>query len=230
MQLPDYMQTRFPGLQLSPALFYSWTIGVRFELNPDRPYEHRDTILDRATILYESVFQQGDIGFLVSGHDVEFTVRGGRVGKLPKFRNSVFTLSRKEHLGLHGVAGRQRVTAYDDANTRTIGTFRWTRIEPRRIGYKRILEAIMHRDFPPKRPRVNDYVYFVNQSRNMILHMYDDRGLDVIALQIDDLRPIYHLHKDWILRYDREAIEEMFESNKPIPNFDYRRSPAPWKS
>jgi hypothetical protein len=100
-------------------------------------------------------------------------------------------------------------------------------IEPRRINYKRILRAIMHRDFWNRRPRIDDYVYFVNTSRNMILHMYDDRGLDIIAPQVDDLRPIYQTRKDWILDFDSAAIAQMFESNTPIPDFDYRRSPPP---
>jgi hypothetical protein len=56
------------------------------------------------------------------------------------------------------------------------------------IGYDCILRAIMHNDFPLKQPRIGDRVYFINQSRHIILHMYDDRGLDVIAPQIDVLR------------------------------------------
>jgi hypothetical protein len=64
----------------------------------------------------------------------------------------------------------------------------------------------------------------------MILHMYDDRGLDIIAPQVDDLRPIYQTHKDWVLGFDSAAIAQMFESNTPIPDFDYRRSPPPSSS
>jgi hypothetical protein len=33
MQFPEYMQKRFPGLQLGPDLFHQWTVGLRFELN-----------------------------------------------------------------------------------------------------------------------------------------------------------------------------------------------------
>ena len=216
MQLPEYMRNRFPGLTLSPPLFYSWTVGMRFELNANRWTDQQwDAILKRATTLYESVFEPRDIGFLVSGHKFEIESKFKRRGKLPEFRNSVFALSQKESLGLHGIAGRQRITAYEDTDSQTISTFQWTEIEPRCIGYKGILRAIMHRKFPQRQPRTDDYVYFVNQSRNMILHMYDDRGLDLIASKIDDLRPIYQAHKDWILSYDRGAIEQMFESNTP---------------
>ena len=138
---------------------------MRFELNNDRWSNDRwDAILERATTLYESVFEPSDVGFIVSGHEIEIESKVRRTGKLPEFRNSVFALSRRESLGLHGIAGRQRITAYEDAESRITTTYRWTEIEPRRIGYKRILRAIMHRDFWGRRPRIDDYVYFVNHK------------------------------------------------------------------
>ena len=51
---------------------------------------------------------------------------------------------------------------------------------------------------------------FINRSRNIILHMYDDRGLDVIAPQIEDLRPVYEAHKTWVLDHDRGSINNLF--------------------
>jgi hypothetical protein len=32
MLLNDYMNETFPNLELRPPLFYSWDIGIRFEL------------------------------------------------------------------------------------------------------------------------------------------------------------------------------------------------------
>jgi Domain of unknown function (DUF3885) len=211
MQFPEYMQRRFLGLQLGPDLFHQWAVGIRFELNANHwPNVQWDAVLDRAMTLYEAVFRQGDIGFIVSGHDFEFENKGHGSGKIPEFRNSVFALSRKKLLGLHGIAGRQRATTYHDSDTQIITTYRWTEMEPRSIGYDCILRAIMHNDFPLKQPRIGDRVYFINQSRNIILHMYDDRGLDVIAPQIDDLRPIYEAHKTWVLDHDRRSINDLF--------------------
>lgn len=150
---------------------------MRFELNAARQSNDQwETILERATKLYESVFESSDVGLIVSGHEIEIESKARRRGKLPEFRNSVFSLSRRESLGLHGIAGRQRLTSYQDRESRITSVLRWTEIEPRRINYKGILRAIMHRDFWNRRPRIDDYVYFVNTSRTMILHMYDDRG------------------------------------------------------
>jgi hypothetical protein len=53
----------------------------------------------------------------VAGHSIE-------PAKIPEFRNSVFALSRKKLLGLHGIAGRQRATTYHDSDTQIITTYR----------------------------------------------------------------------------------------------------------
>jgi Domain of unknown function (DUF3885) len=212
MQLPEYMQRTFPGLHLGPDLFHSWTVGLRFELNANHwPNVNWEAVLQRASTLYEAVFSPGDWGFIVSGHEFEFEPKRHAPGKMPEFRNSVFALSRKYSLGLHGVAGRRRLTTYQDHDTRIISTYRWAEIEARRIGYRDILRAVMHMDFPSRRPRIADRVYFVNRTRDIILHMYDDRGMDLIAPSVDHLRPIYERHKDWVLNYDRSSIAQMFE-------------------
>ena len=206
------MQTTFPELYLGPDLFHQWTVGIRFELNRNHwPNVDREAVLDRAANLYEAVFRRGDLGLIVSGHEFEFEPKGWSIGKVPQFHNSVFALSRRYSLGLHGIAGRQRLTTYRDRSTRIITTYKWTEYEPFSIGYREILRAIMNNDFPLRQPRIGDRVYFINQTRNIILHMYDDRGLDLISPQVANLRPIYEAHGSWVLEHDRRSIERVFE-------------------
>jgi hypothetical protein len=69
----------------------------------------------------------------------------------------------------------------------------------------------MHKDFPSQQPRTADYIYLINRTRNIVLHMYDDRGMDLIAHEASDLQPIYDAYKGWILDYDRARIEQTFE-------------------
>ena len=212
MQLPEYMAKNFPDLCFGPALFYKWTVGIRFELNANHwPNVEWATVLDRACTIYETVFRPGDLGFIVSAHDFEYEPKGQGIRRLPKFRDSVFALSRRHSLGLHGIAGRQRFNSYQNKDSRIITTVQWTEIVPRHIGYKDILQAIMHKDFPSRQPRTADYIYFINRTRNIVLHMYDDRGMDLIAPKAGDLQPIYDAYKGWILDYDRARIEQIFE-------------------
>ena len=154
------------------------------------------------------------LGFIVSGHEFEFERKGSGPGKLPELRHSVFTLSRKHRLGLHGVAGRQRSTTYQDRDTSIITTYRWAEMQAHRIGYREILRAVVNTDFPSRLPRIQDRVYFVNRDGNIILHMYDDRGMDLIASSVEALKSIFERHKDWILDYDRSSIEDVFEPDR----------------
>lgn len=81
-----------------------------------------------------------------------------------------------------------------------------------------MLTAIGHADFPPRQPRLDNHgfltskeIYFINTDKNLIFHMYDDRGLDLVSADKETLRPIYKKHNDWILEYDRECIDNQFK-------------------
>jgi hypothetical protein len=53
---------------------------------------------------------------------------------------------------------------------------------------------------------------YLVDSRNFVLfHLYDDRGLDVVAANKESLRPLYKNFNAWILDYDRERIDLVFK-------------------
>lgn len=82
-----------------------------------------------------------------------------------------------------------------------------------RINYKKIFTAIANIDFPPRKPQLkflsSEEIYLVNLDKKLIFHMYDDRGLDLIASDIRALRPIYDKFNHWVLDHDREKINNM---------------------
>jgi hypothetical protein len=41
--------------------------------------------------------------------------------------------------------------------------------------------------------------------------MYDDRGLDIIAAEIDTLRLVYKKYNHWILECNKEEIDAKFK-------------------
>ena len=45
----------------------------------------------------------------------------------------------------------------------------------------------------------------------MIFYIYDDRGCEVIASDIETIRPIYEKYVDWIDEYCREEIDQRFK-------------------
>jgi len=215
MQLPTYLSAAFPGLDLAPPLFYRWPVGIRFELGADQAeMSYDDVVLHRAYTLYESAFSSEDHSWIVSGTNQYVSTRRGGIkttgGRYRTYSPTVFKLRKPSPLGLRGPAGRYSFVSDEDWDTREITTLRWSGIQPRNIDYKRILRAKANDDYHLRRPRTIDRVYFVNRTRNLILHMYDDRGLDLIAASRRDLQAIYEAHKSWILDYDREKIEKAF--------------------
>lgn len=132
MRLSDYMSATFPGLSLSPPLFYRWPIGIRFELGTDEPgFNYYEVALRRACTLYEAVFRPGDHAFIVSGLVHYITLSKDAIrsssGRYRRHRPTVFQLSKRYSLGLRGSAGRERLVREED-DLREIITFRWTEI------------------------------------------------------------------------------------------------------
>lgn len=54
-------------------------------------------------------------------------------------------------------------------------------------------------------------VYLLHPNENILYHLYDDRGLDVVAKDKRMLYPLYETFNDWILDYDRETIDHIFK-------------------
>jgi len=54
-------------------------------------------------------------------------------------------------------------------------------------------------------------VYFLDKTNFVLFHLYDDRGLDLVAADKELLRPIFEHFNNWILDYDKEQINKTFE-------------------
>ncbi|MET1110479.1 MAG: DUF3885 domain-containing protein [Allosphingosinicella sp.] len=52
--------------------------------------------------------------------------------------------------------------------------------------------------------------FLADFDRNLLLHVYDDRGMDVIALDREPLLQTYRRRDAWLLDYDRERMREAF--------------------
>ena len=55
-------------------------------------------------------------------------------------------------------------------------------------------------------------VYLLHPNENVLYHLYDDRGLDLVAKDKRMLYPLYERFNDWILDYDREIIDHIFKN------------------
>ena len=62
-------------------------------------------------------------------------------------------------------------------------------------------------------PAISGRVYVIDPRGRIIMQMYDDRGLDVIATELDALRPMFERFGEWILENRRHKIEFRFKSS-----------------
>jgi Domain of unknown function (DUF3885) len=65
-----------------------------------------------------------------------------------------------------------------------------------------------------REPSIGGRVYFINTLTHAIVHIYDDRGMDVIATNRESLRGLYREFNEWILDYDGGAIDRRFDITK----------------
>ena len=57
-------------------------------------------------------------------------------------------------------------------------------------------------------------VYLLHPNEKILYHLYDDRGLDVVAKDQRKLYPLYETFNAWILDYDREQIDKTFKNKQ----------------
>ncbi|VDC27068.1 DUF3885 domain-containing protein [Pseudogemmobacter humi] len=70
-------------------------------------------------------------------------------------------------------------------------------------------------DISPK-ARWLERIYIVDFEQGIVLNVYDDRGMDLAALDPGKLRPIYLAFNDWLSDYDRERMARTFTCNDAI--------------
>jgi hypothetical protein len=62
----------------------------------------------------------------------------------------------------------------------------------------------------PIYPSAPVVAFLIDPSTSVMLHVYDDRGMDVIAYDAAKLHGLYSDFADWLLDYDRERMAKLF--------------------
>ena len=56
--------------------------------------------------------------------------------------------------------------------------------------------------------------YLMNPRTQVLIHPYDDRGADVYASTVEELRPFYNRFGAWLLDQDRSGADEMMSGGQ----------------
>ncbi|MET3659315.1 DUF3885 domain-containing protein [Sporosarcina psychrophila] len=212
MELEKFMATNFPNLVLTPPLFYNWDIGIRFELGVDWKREENKEgsvylrgVYDRTITLFESLHQEDEeILVVVNAHDYggKWAFRG-KLNLFSRYVRDKSVLYKLQHKMI------PYIIPEDDEDGKYKTHLFILKCKTSDIRYVSLLKAICNTDMGVK-PSINNRVFFINVKNETIFHVYDDRGCDLVAKSPEAIRSIYAKYNDWILDYDREKIDKVF--------------------
>lgn len=212
MLLNDYMNEIFPNLYLRPPLFYNWEIGIRFELGVERKREYNfedslylQGVYKRAITLFESLHSKDEEIFVV----VDVNDFGD--GRTYKHKARIFPPYVYEKSILYKLKHKEMAYIFpEDDDDGKYKTHRFIlKCKVADIKYISLLKAICNQDLGIQ-PNVFHRIYFLNIKRKTIFHVYDDRGCDVLATSPESIRDVYHTFNHWILDYDKDKIDKVF--------------------
>ena len=201
----SYLEKNFPKLKIEKPLFYNWPIGLRFEIGQDEielSDEYFSAAHERAVSIFEAVFSQGD--------EVEIIYQQYSDGR-KKIRKGSFIFKQINSTKI----GLVKHSDIRDIYELCYKSECWKRLNIpdlsiNNFNYQNILLSLIHTDFSCRKPSVSGECFFINKTKNIIVNLYDDRGMDVISANKDALMSLYKSHNDWLLNYDRKKINLVF--------------------
>lgn len=206
----QFLNTNFRGLIIRASLFFNWDNGLRFDLQDGEvdTDDYFEEVFMRSTSLFQEAFDPSDSVFFVL-MDYKY--------KRAKIRSGNFCFRQIRDLSTHKISYLREHKLYDPNNSLDVRNVAVIKSDVERIDYKNILKAIGNTDFPPRNPRLDKNgvltskeIFFINIDRKLIFNMYDDRGLDIIASDVEQLRPIYNKYDSWLLESNRGKMDSLF--------------------
>lgn len=210
------------GLKELPyALFHHCGFGLRFELAYGN-YQRGDRIpsfmqaLDRAMlVIYDALPETKDVVFAISQYGASRNSPAKRWVS-SQLRSLCMDISTLAPAGI--VAQEDQ---YQIAECGEDGYRHWFTLHPATDDeVEKAVWGCIAKELKISPGLKTADIYMLDLKREIIVHIYDDRGMDVIANDLAVLRPIYDEFKKIILEYDREHIDEVFKTGKPHRRFD----------
>jgi hypothetical protein len=186
------------------ALFYNYPDGLRFKLSEGgHPLDQVLVALRKATTICADIFNSDDVMLVhlqkfapPSRYQLRSTLRELDLAgiTIPPTRDIWLEKDEEDSWGENGDGGCWINMAFE--------------LPPAKL--QNLLWCALVGDFGPLHPNPHCLVYLVNLKKEIIVHPYDDRGMDVIGGNSSSLRDLYKKHNDWLLGYDMEAMNTTF--------------------
>ncbi|TYS16658.1 hypothetical protein FZC78_11760 [Rossellomorea vietnamensis] len=198
MRLTEYLQTTFPGLVLKPGCFHQWKYGLHVELGRDHyPYKENGALnltyfekeYQQSLSIFHLLFHEKDEMFLVSN------IYGTQKSRI-KLKAKIFDRYLKgKEMRYKVELDTLPIWNLDEPASFHISQFS-VKCLKKDLAYPLLIKAACNEDFPLKprfgkgnRPYYPD-VYFINVTRNLIFFIYDDRGCEIFAADLQSLHSL----------------------------------------
>lgn len=224
---PYDLEINFPGFILQAGIYYAWPYGIRYRMsewsgdtdfldnhpeilpNVSRDYmsdelsaamdtveekygaeiakernEHLTQACDRATTVLDKIFNKEDKVHIIC-LDYEESIAKSQLQLEEALSNTT------------SVKTFDTPSPYDDINA----SFKqiWYEVAYSDVAWDKIVRTIAYKDFPGCGfEGTSAEIFFINPKEHVIINMYDDRGLDVIAKTPAYLEELAPKLKDWI--------------------------------
>ncbi|MDQ0060011.1 DUF3885 domain-containing protein [Paenibacillus harenae] len=202
-KIQGYMKDKFPE--------YWSNINIRFELG--EPYRNGskrriNQVNKRVKTLFEELFKPTDTIYVL-------------IKDWGSYEDPMFGNTTPEYLyELFKGITMEETTLYDiDEDEDEDGNNIEVKIEYKfkvlsgvvsSIPYKEIFEGISHYE-QGREPSIGQRVFFLSQEKDILFHMYDDRGCIAHAVSKEHLSALYVKYNDWIVNYWREYFDGIFK-------------------
>lgn len=204
-------------IPLVKPLFYCNELGLRFEIGPENDsiwkgmykrglnHNYFEKAYHRAQMIFNSAFEVGD--------DISLVYQKYAPGRKKIKRQNFLAHSIRNYS-----TKPRRVSQLPDLyGDELVKKNCWKRLRIDSLDIEdidscRLLRGMINSDFKIRGFSISGELYFLNHTKQLILNLYDDRGMDIVGLKLSFLRKIYYAHKDKILPYDKDRIEQVFDT------------------
>ena len=205
--IENKLQATFYRDKLEHALFYNWEWGLRFELNTSGNYvEMFTSAFDRVRELLAYTFIETNVIQLLirlRSYDINNDKQPKEMRRLIRCGFELpeqYALNKSSYL-------RDRGTEYEFTEYHHEYLFP---IDINSTNYLAVLWAVCSSDLGIQ-PSAKLDCYFIDFERQIVAHPYDDRGLDIVAMDRQPLSRLYKKYYDWLLKYDLKLMRKKFD-------------------
>ena len=192
------------------AMFYEFDHALRFELGGGEEFGTNRSMRrfmqahERANAISHSLFSQStEIYLLLSSFGLEQPTKK----RLKPLKQCGLKRSNFTYLG--------RTAEHDDGHIAEFGSDHFRHWDIARLTGKETVSEILLLGIASEMAITPSFrhlmtAYVVDVDNGLILHLYDDRGMDVVAVHKAPLEDLFYRYTDWLLEYDIARMTEFF--------------------